>query len=491
MVFKMEKNLEQHECKLEQKCNILDYDIKKRRYQSQLTRAKSTHSNYFDSKWSSEENCIIELLAFIHVRLFHKPAHYRNLIPNKAGISDNESLFKDKIKNNPSLKLLYKYYEYNEYDSDALYDDMFPNQDAQSNQYQFFQENDELMHIIEEYYLLKDNLSQYTIHPRDQVVMNRNLIHLDFGQDVTDWKVNKPMFENVKQEWIGNSFCEIKEEMYSEMRNKSEIIANSKHNKSTYNLLIDEVLNIKMYTDTDSLQANFRQSFRLSSGKSNDNRRAQFYHWAINLRTIFLKIEALNQAKNYHYKAGICDATLYHGLNRIFDTGGLIRQFFGTLSTTWDLQIATNFAGGTGMILQIKKLSHSKNANAISVDWISCHANEHEILLMNPQVMIQKSFVFSKDITMKSSWLKSVLDSPMDDTTFDNLSAFLQSNWIPSCLQDTLKDKIFVMDKIRIFEPQQYLNKMSLFEYIFFECCQYQIATYVVEYKYKTEKEVF
>ena len=71
------------------------------------------------------------------------------------------------------------------------------------------------------------------------------------------------------------------------------------------------------------------------------------------------------------------------------------RQFYGLLSTTWDLSTARNFAGDNGMIIQIDKDINFQNANAIEVDWISCHDNEREVLLLNPKVIIQKSYLYA------------------------------------------------------------------------------------------------
>eukprot|EP01084_Bolivina_argentea_P276597 471978_1 len=193
---------------------------------------------------------------------------------------------------------------------------------------------------------------------------------------------------------------------------------------------------------------------------------------------IFIKIEIGNIL--YECNDFICNVTLYHGLNRLFDTKKLVRQFHGALSTSWDESIARNFAGSAGMILQISKAINNQNVNAIEVDWISCHHMEKEVLLMNPKVMIQKSTIFSNNIELKSSYLKSILLSTIneDDDAFNNLSAFFQSKWITSCLEDTIKDKEFI-ERMKLFKAKECLNGMSLFELIFFEGQHYQIAKYV------------
>eukprot|EP01084_Bolivina_argentea_P055209 101222_1 len=396
-------------------CDILESVVKTRKHvlRSRIPNKMQNNNKLLRLQLSSEEYCMMELLEFVHVRLFHKEEHYRNRLPNRAGIStsefdiqigkDNENkvniLFKDKL--NHSLKLLDLFCDQYDYDSEALYDDIFPDQDGQSNIYKFFECN--LKSKMNEYHLLKDELSRYTINPVDKQAMERNLIDLDFGQHVTDWNI-QPQFAHMKDEWLENDFFQISNDIYKSLQIKSKIIAKQAHNKSTYNFSQHDILCIKVYTDTNELQANFRHAFRCSSDKK---RRSQFIHWATQISVIFLKIEVENQV--YKYNKDICDVTLYHGLNRLFNTRGLVRQFYGLLSTTWELSVAETFAGGSGMILQINKDVNFKNANALAVDWISCHDNEQEVLLMNPQVIIEKSYVFSKDFQMKVSYFKSTL----------------------------------------------------------------------------------
>eukprot|EP01083_Nonionella_stella_P302361 1042172_1 len=198
--------------------------------------------------------------------------------------------------------------------------------------------------------------------------------------------------------------------------------------------------------------------------------------------------------ENEYDSEAIAAHILYHGLDRLFNTQGLVNQFYGALSTTPELTIARNFAGASGMILQINKDVNFKNANAIAVSWISRHDHEEEVLLMNPQVIIQKSYVFLKDTALKTSYLKeillSVLVGKQHASIFYHLSAFFQSRWIASCLENIVKDTAF-MGQIDLFAKRDFLKEMTLFEFIFFECRQYQIATYINQYEYRTETEVF
>eukprot|EP01084_Bolivina_argentea_P236057 397031_1 len=488
-----------YQCTLKQ-CNILDSVINTRKYGLRSRIPLKISDNHVDLQLSLKECCIMEMLDFIHLRLFHKDSNYRKKIPNRAGLDTSaleiehkpekdeiDVLFIDTVAAQRDSKFFQLFCNENEYDSEALYDDIFPDLDAQSNIYWFFKNN--VRYKIKEYDLLKDNISKYTINPPDKQAIKRNLIDLDFGDHIIEWDV-KPKFLNVKQEWTENEFFPIQKEIYESLLIKSKFVANFDRNKTTYNLSINDILTIKVYTDTNELQGNFRQAFRSSS--KGTNRRCQFYHWATNISIIFLKIEIGNRVNNHNKE--ISGKTLYHGLDRLFNTRGLVRQFNGTLSTTWELSVAKNFAGDGGMILQINKEVNSKNVNALEVDWISCHDNEHEVLLMNPAVTIQKAYVFSRDFDKKLSYLKVMLLSTIRNTKdlnmFINLSGFFKSPWIESCLEEVIVDKEFV-HKIKLFEPRESLKNMSLFQFIFFECYHYQIAKYVVDNGYKNIIETF
>eukprot|EP01084_Bolivina_argentea_P265833 450736_1 len=398
------EQIKAYQCQLKTECKIFKNNIESHRHRSMPRVLKVTQQYQKFNQMTSE----MELLDLIHVRLFH-PNNRRRLVQMTDDIItpdlefENNELFLDKINNN-NLKSFQQFCENEQFDTDAMYYDMYPDNDTQSNIYYCFK--NKLKNKINQYYALKENILTYTINPPKK--NDKDLIELDFGEHVIDWNV-EPKFCNVKQEWMGNEFCSIEQYIYDSLYSKSETIAATHQNKSTYNLLTDDILCIKTYTDTTELQRNFRHAFRSSS---DDNRRAQFFHWATNINIIFIKIAIGNAL--YERNQFICNVTLYHGLDRLFDTKKLVRQFHGALSTTWDKQSAKNFAGDDGMILQINKEINNKNLNAIEVDWISCHDSEQEVLLLNPEVLIQKSTIFSKDVALKSAYLKRILLSTIN-----------------------------------------------------------------------------
>eukprot|EP01084_Bolivina_argentea_P220583 373814_1 len=415
-------------CEWKYDCNILHNVLDTRKHLLlSIALAQTQKSNIDTTVYDIETYSKMEILNVMHVRLLHegqierrraRPTNeimHSTLLPSKP--------FKDKIEDLQSGIVL-KFCEKEDYDTEALYDDIFPDNDAQSNIYNLFKKH--LADKIDIYILWKDSLSGHDINPPDKNISERNLGRLDFGEHVTDWKV-KPKFRNMKEEWLRNEFFSIGSDIHDSMHAKSKMIAEQKKNKINYNLSIEDVLCTKMYTDTDELQAHFRCAFRSSSTVQ---RRCQFIHWATHFHIVFIKVEVANHI--YKYNESVCTMTLYHGLNRLFDTKGLVRQFYGCLSTTLEETVAQNFAGGGGMILTIDKKINNNNLGTLDVDWISCHDNEEEVLLMNPIVLIQRCTVFAQDVELQSSFLKSTIASTIDKepNAFGMLSVFLQSSWI-------------------------------------------------------------
>eukprot|EP01083_Nonionella_stella_P062551 162647_1 len=107
-------------------------------------------------------------------------------------------------------------------------------------------------------------MAQYTANPPDEAIKRCKLMNLDFGVDVTDWNVIAA-FLSAKGEWLGNKLAPIREGFYESLHEKSTLKAGLHRNTSTYNLSVDEILRIKMYTDTNDLQSEFRKAFRTSS----------------------------------------------------------------------------------------------------------------------------------------------------------------------------------------------------------------------------------
>eukprot|EP01084_Bolivina_argentea_P203584 347675_1 len=164
-------------------CKILDAMVQTRQKRSRL-RLTNRRRNIKDEEF--EEFSMMELLDFIHIRLFHKEEQYRQILPNRAGqtetyIKQEGILLKD------DLKAISWFCNENEYDSEALFDDIFVGPDEQSNAYLFYQCN--LKNDMNQYHLLKHKLSKYKIEPF--IYLFKDEINYNFEYDVKEDQTKK------------------------------------------------------------------------------------------------------------------------------------------------------------------------------------------------------------------------------------------------------------------------------------------------------------
>eukprot|EP01084_Bolivina_argentea_P082252 148925_1 len=270
-------DIKRYKCSTPSNCNILYNNMKTRQYRL-LSRALQSERQYKMQNNMTTQYCNkMELLDLIHIGVFHEQTTDRRMIANERFETvEKHKLFQDKFDENNNLHSFQLFCEDEEYDSEGIYDDIYPDNDGQSNIYEHFKS--QLYDQMNEYYKLKQDIFTYSINPVDTSAVDRNLIELDFGDHVIDWDV-VPKFHTMKQEWLQNEFFPIQQDLYDSLYYKSTIIANQQRNKTGYNLSINDILCLKMYTDTNELQRHFRQAFRMSSDK---NRRSQFIHWATN-----------------------------------------------------------------------------------------------------------------------------------------------------------------------------------------------------------------
>eukprot|EP01084_Bolivina_argentea_P314640 544980_1 len=95
------------------------------------------------------------------------------------------------------------------------------------------------------------------------------------------------------------------------------------------------------------------------------------------------------------------DDLVYHGLDKELLFDNFVTHFNAPMSTTIDLQSATNFAGGNGIILHLKNgnTEINKNYNVskyepnqpryIDVNWISAHNLEKEWLFYGNAIIFK------------------------------------------------------------------------------------------------------
>eukprot|EP01084_Bolivina_argentea_P000060 112_1 len=135
-----------------------------------------------------------------------------------------------------------------------------------------------------------------------------------------------------------------------------------------------QIVALKLYTDFDQLQREFRMCFREKNENDRIKRQKQFFFWNNLLENACKKSHDTVAKKLYH---GINDGKLYASC--------FSGTYYGPVSTTTDLTVAKGFAGDHGQILE---LYPSFGAKGLNVSWLSNFPDENEVLYMNVSFQI-------------------------------------------------------------------------------------------------------
>eukprot|EP01084_Bolivina_argentea_P123315 218535_1 len=215
---------------------------------------------------------------------------------------------------------------------------------------------------------------------------------LNFGVSVLKWldPSKYPTFDEFREEITQNPESTINEKLYLIYSQECYIkMNNTKHEQ----YLLDELMSLKIYTDTDSFQSALRKAFWKSTKKEI---KLSFYHWAMLLYKAALFHSKPIQRFKLKSKSPLA---LYHGLNKVFVLHSARPKYNGPLSTSLNEHVAHSFSGGTGMMWTIKP-SYSnkfKLVTGIAVSWISQHKHEAEVLLINQYLPISATRNFEDD----------------------------------------------------------------------------------------------
>eukprot|EP01084_Bolivina_argentea_P250586 419925_1 len=230
------------------KCNILNNNMKTRRRNEVLSTkriaSKYGHKEienitmYYDGMTLEDYNKM-EMLDLIHIKIFHPQNNHNQRIQKRKEKDiineeiENNQLFKDRFDYDIDLHSLKMYCDLNEFDSEAIHNDIFPDNDSQSNIYLFFRNNnDKTKHKMDIFYLFKDDILIYCIKPFDKQANKNNLPELDFGDNIINWNI-KSKYYNVKKEWMENEYDQISLDVYNSLYIKSKDIAKTNKNVSS------------------------------------------------------------------------------------------------------------------------------------------------------------------------------------------------------------------------------------------------------------------
>eukprot|EP01084_Bolivina_argentea_P186025 320710_1 len=321
------------------------------------------------------------------------------------------------IDETTKLQKLYSWVIQNEYDSDAIFEDLEDGKKG-SNLYKCLW--DRGIGGIFELLMIKYVYSQ-----------NNVVCSINFGVSVLTWLSfgDIPTYSTLKHELLSNKHSTIDNTLYDEYVHKCLIKI---HNNPQEHYLLNEMLSLKIYTDTTEFQSHLRKAF-WSTSKLQHKR--DFYWWAMTLYKTML----------YHGNP-ICRASsesnapvrLYHGLNNIFIINDKTPLYHGPISTTSADSVASRFSENKGIIWNLKT-SYSnpfKCVIGIDVDWVSAFGNESEILLYNQYLPIASTINFSDTVEMKVAQLIQQLK--IFKTQIVSASAFytrigfaVEKEWIP------------------------------------------------------------
>eukprot|EP01084_Bolivina_argentea_P129486 228691_1 len=167
-----------------------------------------------------------------------------------------------------------------------------------------------------------------------------------FGVSVLEWlsyKEQQP-FQSFREAIINNPESTINSKLFLNFSQECFIKMN---NRKSEQYLLDELLSLKLYTDTDQYQSSLRRAFWQSSSKKI---KKSFYLWAIQLYQTSLFHAIPTPRLKISSKAPL---PLYHGLNKVFILNDTRPAYNGPVSTSLQESVAHSFSNATGLIWTI------------------------------------------------------------------------------------------------------------------------------------------
>eukprot|EP01084_Bolivina_argentea_P287937 494123_1 len=111
----------------------------------------------------------------------------------------------------------------------------------------------------------------------EQNIENQSFGILEFGNPFTVLKKTSSKFKNPKEEILRNSYHHIQKGEWNELLRKCVLFAKSMNAKMN-GLNVKMIVALKLYTDFDDLQRQFRMCFRENDETERKKRQAQFYY---------------------------------------------------------------------------------------------------------------------------------------------------------------------------------------------------------------------
>eukprot|EP01084_Bolivina_argentea_P238116 400055_1 len=379
-------------------CLPLKAHISRRREAMQLTKPDSDTDNV-DILDELSKSCLNSL----HCYLLHDDETLYRLKREdvdsggtlRFATSSNPLQFTDEIdefiqfilQNNSDNTFIYSFIQWlkiEQYDWESILDDIDCKQFHQSNIYLYLSKY--------KYQQLFDLICNKYFDVMDKNESNEatnNVNAINFGICVLQWLEygDTPNHDNFFDEILNNKYRKITLSSFEEYKTESLILIDTYGGGYRFNL--EEMMSIKLYTDTSKLTALFRQSHW--NNKNMLRMKKEFYWWAI---TIY-------NAALYHsrplprlHSNATRPMKLYHGINTLLTVNEQLRgglpKYHGPVSTTLVNIVAQQFSDGVGLLWSIGTTYHNPFNFVIGIDVsrISCHKNEAEVLLVDQYLHI-------------------------------------------------------------------------------------------------------
>eukprot|EP01084_Bolivina_argentea_P291633 501244_1 len=405
-------------CLLKQKCKTVKEHSMRRREQNKLDKnEKHTHqtiTNRNDLLLDMLRSCLVSL----HCYLQHdEDTLYRlerdNINNATLRFATNQLQSHDEMDelnefmamnaDNADFVLYFiNWIKLEEYDWESIVYDLhaYTEQEKQSNIYLFLKAHD-AQYLFDLIYKQYADINISNTHAPDS-----NINSINFGISVLQWFKfgDSPNHNSFLEEIVNNKYSTIDQQLLDEYKAKCSVLMTNS-SSTQYKYRFNEVLAIKLYTDTDELCASFRRS-HWDNNKMLGMKK-EFFWWALNLY----------KAALYHSRPlprftsdNVDPMTLYHGINTVLAIKKRIPKYNGPVSTTLVDTVAHRFSNGMGLMWYIKTSYGNPFVfiKGLDVSWISCHKEEAEMLLMDQYLHISQTHDFSDKNTKINHLLKKL-----------------------------------------------------------------------------------
>ena len=218
----------------------------------------------------------------------------------------------------------------------------------------------------------------------------QSALSVKFGVSVLEWLRygEEPTFTSFCEEIVSNPNSTINEPLYLTFAQECFFKMLGKKREQ---FQLNELLSLKIYTDTNTYQSALRKASWKSSTSST---KRSFYHWARQLYST-----ALFHAKHIP-RVGMSCAALFHGLSMVFVLDEALPVYNGQLSTSLERTVGERFSKGEGLLWKIQPQYNNKFKFivGICVEWLSQYDNEREVLLINQHLPIVSTTNFDENI---------------------------------------------------------------------------------------------